>query len=254
MTHIVITGAADGIGRALALHYAQLGAAVTGVDFDPERAEATRSDLAALGAAAGFVLADLAVPQDVARVAATLAAGPPIDLLVHSAGISAVGRFAEVDPARQRAVLAVNFTAPLLLSEALLGKQRIARGGTLVFLASLSVFTGYPGALGYAASKDGLTAYARSLRPAVRKRGINVLTVFPGPTRTAHARRYAPNNANEARRMAPAQLAALIAGAVATRRRHLVPGLPNQVFALLGRSFPRLTEFAMRKTLYDQLP
>jgi short-subunit dehydrogenase len=130
----------------------------------------------------------------------------------------------------------------------------MVRGGGIVFLASLSVFTGYPGALGYAASKDGLAAYARSLRAALRKRRINVLTVFPGPTRTAHARRYSPNNANEARRMPPEQLAALIAAAVAARRPRLIPGLPNRIFALLGRTLPRLTEFAMRKTIYDRLP
>jgi short-subunit dehydrogenase len=253
MTHIVITGAADGIGRALALHYARQGAMITGIDRDAVRAEATRGELAALGATARFLLADLAAPADVARVADALAADPPIDLLVHSAGISAVGRFAEVEPARQQAVLAVNLTAPILLTEALLSCKRIARGGSMVFLVSLSVFTGYPGALGYAASKDGLAAYARSLRAALRKQRIYVLTVFPGPTRTAHARRYSPNNANEARRMPPEQLAALIAAAVAARKRHLVPGFSNRIFALLGRSFPRVTEAAMRKTIYDRL-
>jgi short-subunit dehydrogenase len=254
MTHSVITGAADGIGRAVALECARRGVAVTCVDRDVTRLAALEAELTALGAAAGVVPADLATPEEVARVAATLADGPPIDLLVHSAGISAVGRFLAVDPVQQRAVLAVNLTAPILLSEALLGRGRIARGGTLVFLASLSVFTGYPGALGYAASKAGLAAYARSLGAAVRRRGINVLTVFPGPTRTAHARRYAPDNANEDRRMAPERLAELIAAAVAARRRRLVPGAANRLFAGVGRIAPALTEYAMRKTILDRLP
>jgi len=97
-------------------------------------------------------------------------------------------------------VLAVNLTAPLHLTGALLQAGKIAPGGSLVFVSSLSRLLSYPGAAVYAASKDGLASYARSLAVALAPQKMHVLTVYPGPTRTAHARRYSPDNSREARR------------------------------------------------------
>lgn len=111
----------------------------------------------------------------------------------------------------------------------------------------------YPGAAVYAASKDGLASYARSLAVALAPQGIHVLTVYPGPTRTAHARRYSPDNSREARRMPPDKLAAAVVRAVARRQRVLVPGAGNQLFAVIGRWFPGLGEWAMKKTLWEKL-
>jgi len=164
-----------------------------------------------------------------------------------------VGAFAGSALAAQLAVLDVNLRAPLLLTAGLLARGRVAPGGTLVFIASLSVFTGYPGAAVYAASKDGVAAYARSLRVALEQRGINVLTVFPGPTRTAHARRYSPDNRREGRRMAPERLAELLAVAVERRQATLIPGAGNRLFAILGRLCPPLLDHAMRKTILEKL-
>jgi short-subunit dehydrogenase len=112
---------------------------------------------------------------------------------------------------------------------------------------------GYPGAAGYAASKDGLAAYARSLSVALAGQHIHVLTVFPGPTRTAHARRYSPDNRREQRRMPPEQLAAQIMQAIARRQSRLIPGASNRFFALLGSYLPGLVDGIMRKTLLEPL-
>lgn len=253
MPHAVITGFADGIGRALALELARGGYAVSGVDRDAGRAGATQHELAGLGVEARLVQADLSRADEVLRAAAELAGGPAIDLLAHSAGISAVGRFGELDVGQQQAVIAVNLAAPILLTQALLAGGQIAHGATIVNIASLSVFTGYPGAAAYAASKDGMAAYGRSLRAALRRQHIGVLTVYPGPTRTAHARRYSPDNRREGNRMDPARLAALIAEAARQRRRELVPGAGNKIFAALGRWLPGLTEYAMRKALFERI-
>lgn len=91
----------------------------------------------------------------------------------------------------------------------------------MVFVSSLAHFVSYPGASVYAASKDGLAAYARSLR--VAEPALHVLTVFPGLTRPAHARRYGPDNSREARRMPPEKLAELIYRAVQRRQKVLIP-------------------------------
>jgi short-subunit dehydrogenase len=79
------------------------------------------------------------------------------------------------------------------------------------------------------------------------------LTVYPGPTRTERARRFAPPGASEARRMPPAALAERILRAVERRRSVLVPGLANRLFALAGHLAPRLTERVLARALLDGL-
>ncbi|MEN9934164.1 MAG: hypothetical protein RLZZ387_743 [Chloroflexota bacterium] len=251
--HCVITGGADGIGRAVAERYARAGSDVTIVDRDAERGEQTCATLRAYGGTATFIAADLADADSLANIVNALQCGAPADVVMHSAGISAVGPFAASDMARQEAVLDVNLRAPLALTAGLLRAGLVAPRGTLVFIASLSVFSSYPGAAVYAASKDGIAAYARSLRVALARRGINVLTVFPGPTRTAHARRYSPDNRREGRRMPPERLAALIEQAVRRRQAVLVPGAANRLAARAGRVFPALMEAVMRKTILEKL-
>lgn len=253
MKRALITGAADGIGRALAEQAIRAGYAVVGVDIDGDRAAATAATLQAQGGEIRFIRADLADGAAVDALSAQLAQEAPIDLLIHNAGINAVGPFDALSMDDQRAVIAVNLTAPLVITAGMLAAARVRRGGTIVFLSSLSHFVGYPGAAVYAATKDGLASYARSLRVALAPQQIHVLTVFPGPTRTAHARRYSPDNSREHKRMPPADLASQILRAVERRRWTLIPGWNNRLFAIAGRLVPGLVERSMRKILYEKL-
>ena len=251
--HCVITGAADGIGRALALAFSTAGYAITGIDIDSERAMRTQAEIINQGGKARFVIADLSSCEAVGRVVEQVCTRQPVDILVHNAGISAVGAFRKQPLAPQMKVLDINLRAPLLLTAGLLHADHLATGGMVICMASLSTFVGYPGAAVYAAGKDGLVSYARSLSVGLADRDIRSLTVFPGPTRTAHARRYSPDNRREARRMAPEAVARQVVRAAQRRQRTLAPGLSSRAFALMGRLAPRLAEQAMRKTLYDKL-
>ena len=248
----MITGAADGIGRALAHRFAEAGYDIVGVDVDVERAERTQAELEALGARSRFIMADLGT-EGVTDLLEGLSDEPVIDVLIHNAGINAVGAFGQVALARQEAVIKVNLLAPMLISTALLQANKFNENSTLVFISSLSHFVSYPGAASYAASKDGLASYARSLSGAFSGSKINILTVYPGPTKTAHARHYSPDNRREHRRMPPEVLANQIFQAVQTRQRLLIPGLGNRFFAWLGWTFPRVTEWMMRKVIFEKL-
>jgi cyclic-di-GMP-binding biofilm dispersal mediator protein len=251
--HVLITGAADGIGRALALEWARRGAMITGVDVDAARAAAVRDELHALECDAQFILGNLSHAAEIEAIVDAVAQRPPVTVMVHNAGINAVGPFAEIDLGRQQAVLDINLRAPLLLTRGLLAENRLSRGGSVVCIASLSRFVGYPGAAVYAASKDGLASYARSLGVALADADIDVLTVFPGPTRTAHARRYSPDNSREAKRMPPEELARRIVDATDARKLRLIPGVANRVFAAAGRLAPWLTDRIMQRTIFDKL-
>ncbi|MBL8046704.1 MAG: SDR family NAD(P)-dependent oxidoreductase, partial [Anaerolineales bacterium] len=202
-----ITGFADGIGKALALKFAGAGYKIVGIDFDAERAVRTQAEIVAGGGRTEFVHADLGRAAEIEKLFVQLRAHAPYSVFIHNAGINAVGRFAELELARQNAVLEINLRAPLRLTGHLLRENLMAENGSLVFVSSLSKYVGYPGASVYAAAKDGLAAYARSLS---KIDGLHVLTVYPGPTRTAHARRYSPDNSRENRRMLPEILATQI--------------------------------------------
>lgn len=251
--HAVVTGAAEGIGRAVADVLGVHGYKVTGIDVNIERARQTERELVERGLAVSFMQGDLSADADLERLAASLCDGPAIDVFVHNAGINCVGAFGESNLTTQEAVLRVNLRAPLQLTTALLRADKIARGGSLVFVSSLSRFVSYPGAAVYGASKDALASYARSLSVALAPQDIRVLVVYPGPTRTAHARRYSPDNRREARRMPPEQLANAIYRAMERRRRILIPGFGNKLFACFGRWLPAPVEWAMRKTLFERL-
>ncbi|MCL4861076.1 MAG: SDR family NAD(P)-dependent oxidoreductase [Caldilineaceae bacterium] len=251
--HCAITGAADGIGKALAFRFAADGYAIIGVDRDEEGADAVQRALADRGAQAAFLVGDLSRAAECDRLAAALTGGPPLDVLIHNAGISAVGPFVDSDLAAQQAVLSVNLEAPLVLTAAILQRAHLSAHGTIVFLSSLSHFVSYPGAAVYAASKDGLAAYARSVAVALSPAGIHVLSVFPGPTRTAHARRYSPDNRREARRMAPDLLASQIFNAIRLRRKRLIPGWGARLAAIGAQVAPRIFEALMRRAIFDKI-
>ena len=247
-----ITGAADGIGRAMALRFARSGYDIVAVDNDPVKSATTAEEIQQAGAKSEFHTEDLSDPAATERAVEAVRAGGPVNLVVHNAGINAVGRFGVLPLEDQKAVIAVNLQAPLLLTAGLLQAGLLHQDVRFVFMASLSCYVGYPGAAAYAASKDGLAAYARALSVALGLRR-RVLTVFPGPVRTAHAERHSPDNSRANRRMPPETLAALVDEALAQNKRILIPGGGNRAVARLARIWPAPFELLMRRAILDKL-
>jgi short-subunit dehydrogenase len=248
MKTCVITGAASGIGEALAMIYSREGYTVIGIDRNQKRALDVQKKLEHK---IHFMIAELTSKAGLERILNELP--KKIDVVIHSAGINAVGAFETLDIQKQLSVLDVNLKAPMLLSKGILERNLLPRGGHLIFISSLSHFVSYPGASVYAASKDGLTSYARSLRVALKIKDIQVMTVFPGPTRTPHAKLYSPDNSSEEKRMPPEVLAEKIYTAMQQNKHILIPGLNNKMFAFAGRFFPGLTEKIMKRVIFDKL-
>lgn len=245
--NILITGAAAGIGKALAQEYITDGHQVIGIDFDEHRAEQTQAEL---GDNLRFVIADLSQHDSLEAVITGL--DTVFDVVIHNAGISEVGYFEHSNPNNQKRVIDINLTAPLIVTRHLLAHAMLTDTASVVFMSSLSHYVSYPGASVYGATKTGLASYARTLSVAYPK--LHVLTVYPGPTRTEHARKYSPDNSREDKRMSPDTLAEKIIGAIESQDRVLIPSPANWVFAILGRLTPALTNFAMRKTVLEKFP
>lgn len=247
MKTCAITGAASGIGAALAERYVQAGYQVIAID-QQENAEL----FVRLGSKLRFIQVDLSQLSASRQITAALA-GENLDVLIHSAGINYVAPFVSSDSERQSRVLDINLKAVMLLTRALLAEHSFPARASLVFIASLSHQLSYPGASVYAASKDGISAFARSLSIALKAQEIDVLTVYPGPTRTPQAREHSPDNSREHKRMLPERLALLIYLAQQRRQKQLVPGFSNKCFAFIGSYFPVIAERVMLQSIFRKV-
>lgn len=243
---VLLTGAASGLGASLLRACLARGDQVTAIDRD-----ACPADLAT---SVTWLRLDLAAtaPEAWTQIAVALKQDGPFDLTVLSAGISATGPFETIDPDTHQLVSRINLHAPMRLALLLQQQGGLATGGRLVFVASLSCFTGYPGAASYGASKDGLSAFARSLHKPMRRAGVAVQLLCPGPMDTPHATRYAPKGARADRRISPQNVAQMVLDAP-RGRFVLLPGTGAKLAALLGRLAPGVMTRIMGRVLFAKL-
>ena len=239
MAHVAITGASSGIGAALVREYVRAGHAVTMV---ARRQELMHSLAKEVGGRTHLVAADL---SDAARaldwIAPAEAALGPIEVLINNAGVQYVEPTIEVDAARARMLIDLNLVVPLQLIGALLPGMLARKSGTIINVSSTAAYASVPGMTHYNASKAGLAAASESLRGELRKSGVHVMTVYPGPVDTPMGRAgYAAVPASLQVRLLPEGTPDVLARRVrvaAERRRNRVI-YPR--FYHLARWFPTL--------------
>lgn len=246
----LITGAANGLGRALTEELLRQGHQVVAADRETDSLE--NMPMAHRGACT-IRFVDLESADSIQRLLTSFQGQPPFDLVILNAGISATGKFEEIPTAAYDKLIRVNLFAPIYLASRLLGKELMARKSKVVFISSLSHAMGYPGAAVYAATKDGLAAYARCIAKPFKKERVGVLTVFPGPINTAHAKRHAPKDSMASKRMAPQKMAKLILRAAKGSSKTYYPGFKAYMGATFGKMMPGLATRMMRRGIYDKL-
>lgn len=176
----LVTGAASGIGRAVAISFAEVGARVVAADRAAAAGQRVAAELPG-GAAAGhcFVAVDVTDPDS---VQALFAASPaPLDVLVNNAGVNLPGALRDVDAAGVARTLAVNQTGMILCAQAAAAGMAAAGGGVIVNMASESGLEGSAGQSVYAASKAAVYSLTRSWAKELGPRGVRVAGVAPGP-------------------------------------------------------------------------
>lgn len=180
----LVTGAARGIGAAIAETLARDGAEVVLLDV-PQ----AKSDLDALAARLGgqALVLDICAPDAAAQLIEHLPGG--LDIVVHNAGITRDKTLANMPADFWDSVLDVNLNAPQVLTQALIDSGALHENGSVILLASISGLAGNRGQTNYTTSKAGLIGYARAMAPTLKARGISINAVAPGfieTSMTAH--------------------------------------------------------------------
>lgn len=236
---VVITGAASGIGRALARAAAAQGARLLLADVDDEPLAVLAQALQADGASCLAQPCDVARPADLQALADTAQrAFGGTDLLINNAGVSLVSPVAGMPLADAHWLMDINFWGVVHGCQAFMPQLQARPGSTIVNLSSVFAMVSMPTQGLYNASKAAVRAFSDALREELRDSGVNLLCVHPGGVRTAIARRArlgdirAVADSPEAlqaqfdalARTTPEQAASAILSAVLQRRTRLLIG------------------------------
>lgn len=177
----VVTGAANGIGRGIALRLAREGAAVGILDYDAAGCEQV------LQAISGFSGKGIALPADVSNPAEMNCAISRLEeaygsatIAVHSAGIMPTGTLLETSEAEWDRVHAVNVKGAFLLCKEVVPHMLREKHGSIVLVSSITGVVGMPGLAAYSSTKGALISLARALAIDYAREGIRVNSIAPG--------------------------------------------------------------------------
>jgi len=239
----VVTGAASGIGRALADALAARGARLAIIDVQAEGLERAARELGALAICAD-VRDQAAIADAAARIEADLG---PVELLFSNAGVATVGPACTTPLADVRWVIDVNTVGSIVVAQQFVPRMVARRRGHIAFTASLAGLFGAPGMAAYSASKFAVVGFAESLRVELAPTGITVTVICPGYVRTGlhAATRYHHEGFRRFLDRAPsvlgltsAQVAAAAIDATCAGQPIVTLG-PERMFLWLARLAPR---------------
>lgn len=178
--NILVTGASSGIGRQIAITASELGAKLTIVGRNTEKLDETLSLLT--GNDHKIQIVDL---SDSANLASLISESLPYDGVVFNAGVVEYLPVKFLNESKINAVFATNFDSNVVLSQKLIKSKLLKKGGSLVFVSSISSKLGVPGTAMYTASKAALSAFSKVLASELASQGIRSNSVSPGIIKTA---------------------------------------------------------------------
>ncbi|KOF02421.1 short-chain dehydrogenase [Roseivirga seohaensis subsp. aquiponti] len=243
---VIITGASSGIGKALAIEFAKLGAhiVITG------RNEARLNEVAEI--LDGMKTRNLCLQLDVAKekdneilVNETLNTFGKIDILINNAGISMRALFEEIEMDVFKKVMDINFYGTLYATKYCL-PEILKTKGSIVGVSSINGYRGTPARTAYTASKYAMNGFMESLRTEVMHRGVHVLVACPGFTGTnirnaaltADGTSQGESPRDEGKMMTAEEVAQGIIKAIQKRKRDIVFTSQGKLAVFLNKWMP----------------
>jgi 3-hydroxybutyrate dehydrogenase len=195
----VVTGAASGIGREIALAYAREGAKVAVADLRLEAAQAVAAELQAVGASALAVAMDVASEAQVdAGIADVIARLGGVDVLVSNAGIQHIAPVDELAFDAWKRMLAIHLDGAFLTTRACLRHMyKSGRGGSILYMGSVHSKEASPLKAPYVTAKHGLLGLCRAVAKEGAKHGVRANVICPGFVRTPLVDKQIPEQAKE---------------------------------------------------------
>jgi short-subunit dehydrogenase len=250
---MLITGASQGIGRALAVAAAARGAKVLAAARSEPLLRELAEQVRAAGGTLETVVADVTTPEDRQRmVDAAVRHFGGLDVLINNAGVGATGHFVECSPERLRRIMEVNFFGLTEATRASLPLLRRGNRPAIVNISSIAGKRAIPARSEYSASKFAVQGFSEALRAEVAKDGIDVLVVCPGLTQTNFSQNMLEQKArmpmDHMRGMTAEQVAAATLRAIERGWNEVHLTFQGRLMVLVSRFFPRLADrFAARR-------
>ena len=242
MGYVLITGASEGIGKAIARRAAKDGCDVILSARSEDKLEALAGELRQTGRDVHVVVADLNDAKGAYSLWAKATSIGSIDILVNNAGLGINGPFAKTDAAREDATAQVNMIALTQLMKAAVQHMGENSGGKILNVSSTAAFMPGPQMAVYHASKSYVLSLSEAVAQELAGSGITVSALCPGATKTAFFNDADMHDVRllklglmmSAEDVAEAGWSGMLRG-----KRVIVPGLANKVFAVLPRFTPR---------------
>jgi len=199
----IVTGSGQGIGRAIALKLAEVGAIVVVNDIG-EAAQSAAEEIRAMNRQSLAVLADVSSSPDVARlVETTIDTYGKVDILVNNAGINRDQLVMRMSDEDWDKVLSVDLKSVFLCTRAVLRHMIKQRWGRIISIASIVGIVGNPGQANYASAKAGIIGFTRTVAKEVASRGITANAIAPGFIDTDMTQRLEEDWKQELKRRIP---------------------------------------------------
>lgn len=247
--HVVITGAANGIGRETAKVLMEAGARVAIGDYDGEAAR--RAALEIGGTTTGYDLDVTDRDSFAAFLTSVESDGGPIDILINSAGVMWVGSFDDEPESAARRQLDVNLLGVIHSVQLAAPRMRSRGSGHIITIASAASILPTPGEATYAASKHGVLGYLKAVRAELRGTRVKLTVIMPTVVDTALA---AGTSSGAAAMLQPVDIANAVARTIARPRFEVtVPGYVGIAYRVINLLPERLRDALLARLVPDQV-
>ena len=251
-----ITGAASGIGKALAFEYAGKGATVILSDRDEN---ALNEVVTACNSGGGKGISapfDLSKPQEIQETANKIIADfPSIDILISNGGISQRSLAIETPVEIDRKIMEINFFGAITLTKAILPALIANGGGDIAVTSSITGKFGFPLRTAYCASKHATQGFFEALRAELYPHNVGITIVSPGRVKTnisinaltKEGKSHGVMDPGQAGGITPEKCAVKIIRAIRRKRKEILLGGPSVIMVHIRRFFPPLYHRLVRK-------